>query len=107
MAESKINNTVLQNIYEGDISSYLENGWVCPNDGIVIIRITSTGGETGYYIRDVTSNLEVGMMYDTSRANSTRSSTSFPVIKGHTYKQDYVAGASKAALYYKYQITGV
>lgn len=80
------------------------DGWTCPEYGIVLMYAIGNGSATGYYIQDNTlDNLPVGNLYDNSRANNTRCSTSFPVIKGHVYKQYYFAGQSRGAYYYKFK----
>lgn len=76
--------------------------WTCPADGIVVMRVVSAGGANGYYIRDDTTGIKLGIYSNTSYVNTTRCST-MPVIKGHVYKQGYYAGQSRNAYYYQFK----
>ncbi len=72
--------------YEGEHGSAVYNGnWTADFNGIGIMFATwaSSGASSWWYIKDNTINVAVGNL--ASAANSLTNSTSFPIIKGHTY----------------------
>lgn len=81
--------------------------WTCPADGLIVARVVSSGGVVGYYIYDVTAgDKPICNLYDNERYNNTASTTCFPVIKGHVYRQAYYAGQMREALYYRFGMGG-
>lgn len=93
--------------YEGNHGS-IYSTWTAPYDGIAIaIAGYNTSGSAGYwYINDTTDNLEVAKL-SIRNANGTSQSTSFPIIKGHTYDGTQVVAslASVKLLCYKIVVT--
>lgn len=93
--------------YISDVATQMDstNGWTCPGSGLVIASVKANGGAAGYYIQDATQNSQrVCDIYDNSRYDNTVCSNCFPVIKGHTYRQDYYAGKEKHAMYFRFNM---
>lgn len=96
--------------YVEDVAAALASTarWTCPADGLIVARVVSSGGIVGYYIYDVTAgDKPICNLYDNERYNNTASTTCFPVIKGHVYRQAYYAGQMREALYYRFGMGGV
>lgn len=93
--------------YAGNVSAIHWSSWTAIDDGIVVIDIGwLTNGSFGYYyVKDNTDDIYVGKV-TTYTANGTSNTTSFPVLKGHTYQVanlDNVDGSHIYFRYYKYK----
>lgn len=65
----------------------LATSWTAPCDGIVIHNVDWTSGSDGYeYIKDETSNSFVALISHYGSLGQRLEGTSFPVLKGHSYK---------------------
>lgn len=89
--------------YAGLVNQIHWSSWTCPEDGMVVadIGLTTNGGVWYYYVNDTTDNFAVGKISGTN-ANGTSRTVSFPVIKGHTYKQSAFQSVNGSALYFRY-----
>lgn len=89
--------------YVGTVNQIHWSEWVAPDDGIIVMDIGwLTGGGFGYYyVKDATANLNVGKV-TTYSINGTSNTTSFPVIKGHTYKDAGSSGVNGSEFYFMY-----
>lgn len=106
---AKILNDKPTTTYVEDVAAALASAarWTCPADGLIVARVVSSGGVVGYYIYDVTAgDKPICNLYDNERYNNTASTTCFPVIKGHVYRQAYYAGQMREALYYRFGMGG-
>ena len=86
-----------------DITTSLVDGWTCPADGLVMLRVIANASATGYYIKDLQFDTSMAWagIYDNTRYENTLCSTSTPVKKGHIYQQSYFGGKSRSAYYFK------
>lgn len=89
--------------YVGNVSAIHWSSWTAPDDGIVVIDIGwLTNGSFGYYyVKDNTDDLYVGKV-TTYTANGTSNTTSFPVLKGHTYQVANQANVDGSHIYFRY-----
>ena len=89
--------------YVGVVNQIHWSEWVAPDNGIVVMDIGwNTGGGFGYYyVKDATDNVSVGKV-TTYSINGTSITTSFPVIKGHTYKDEALSGVNGSQFYFRY-----
>lgn len=89
--------------YAGNVSAIHWSSWTAPDDGIVVIDIGwLTNGSFGYYyVKDNTDDIYVGKV-TTYTANGTSNTTSFPVLKGHTYQVANQASVDDSHIYYRY-----
>lgn len=89
--------------YAGNVSAIHWSSWTAPDDGIVVIDIGwLTNGSFGYYyVKDNTGDFNVGKV-TTYTANGTSNTTSFPVLKGHTYQVANQANVDGSHIYFRY-----
>ena len=89
--------------YAGNVSAIHWSSWTAIDDGIVVIDIGwLTNGNFGYYyVKDNTDNFNVGKV-TTYTANGTSNTTSFPVLKGHTYQVAAQANVDGSHIYFRY-----
>lgn len=89
--------------YTANVSAIHWSSWTAPDDGIVVIDIGwLTNGSFGYYyVKDNTDNFYVGKV-TTYTANGTSNTTSFPVLKGHTYQVANQANVDGSHIYFRY-----
>lgn len=89
--------------YAGNVSAIHWSSWTAIDDGIVVIDIGwLTNGNFGYYyVKDNTDNFNVGKV-TTYTANGTSNTTSFPVLKGHTYQVANQANVDGSHIYFRY-----
>lgn len=83
-------------------SSIFNSSWTATDDGIIAMKLGSnTSGATAYwYVQDSTAGQIVA--YISMTANGTSNSTSFPVIKGHSYTTNASSAVDTAdANFYK------
>ena len=75
--------------YGTPITVDLNNNWTPTTDGIMLVYVGWNVDSYGYmYIKDYTTNEWVGMISNANALGGFSETTSFPVIKGHTYKVD-------------------
>lgn len=75
--------------FSATTSINLNSNWTAPSDGIVNARVGWNIADYGYmYIKDYTTNDFVCCISDAGALGGFSASSSFPVIKGHTYKVD-------------------
>lgn len=75
--------------FSATTSINLNSNWTAPSDGIVNARVGWNIANYGYmYIKDYTVDELVGCISNANSLGGFSESTSFPVIKGHTYKVD-------------------
>lgn len=89
--------------YVGTVNQIHWSQWTAPADGIVIMDVGwLTGGGFGYYyVQDATEGINVGKV-TTYSVNGTSNTTSFPVIKGHTYKDSAINNVDGSHFYFRY-----
>ena len=89
--------------YVGTVNQIHWSQWTAPADGIVIMDVGwRTGGGFGYYyVQDATEGINVGKV-TTYSVNGTSNTTSFPVIKGHTYKDSAIQNVDGSSFYFRY-----
>lgn len=89
--------------YVGTVNQIHWSSWTAPDDGIVIMDVGwLTGGGFGYYyVQDATEGINVGKV-TTYSVNGTSNTTSFPVIKGHTYKDSAIQNVQGSSFYFRY-----
>ena len=89
--------------YAGNVSAIHWSSWTAIDDGIVVIDIGwLTNGNFGYYyVKDNTDNFNVGKV-TTYTANGTSNTTSFPVLKGHTYQVSAQANVDGSHIFFRY-----
>lgn len=89
--------------YSGNVSQIHWSSWTAPSDGIVVIDIGwLTGGGFGYYyVKDTTADFRVGKVTAWS-ANGTSNTTSFPVLKGHTYKVSEWSQVNGSEIFFRF-----
>lgn len=76
--------------FSATTSINLNSNWTAPSDGIVNVLVGwNNNASWGYcYIKDYTTNAWAGLISNANSLGGFSESTSFPVIKGHTYKVD-------------------
>ena len=89
--------------YVGTVNQIHWSQWTAPADGIVIMDVgwLTNGGFGYYYVQDVTEGINVGKV-TTYSVNGTSNTTSFPVIKGHTYKDSAIQNVDGSTFYFRY-----
>ena len=85
-----------------DVYVSINDTWTCPQNGIVVMLCTRIGAKnnTIWYIQDLTANIYAIGALNSYISAGTSVTTSFPVIKGHVYKNIYEDGVTDAHLYY-------
>lgn len=89
--------------YVGTVNQIHWSSWTAPDDGIVIMDVgwLTNGGFGYYYVQDATEGINVGKV-TTYSVNGTSNTTSFPVIKGHTYKDSAIQNVQGSSFYFRY-----
>lgn len=89
--------------YVGTVNQIHWSSWTAPDDGIVIMDVgwLTNGGFGYYYVQDVTEGINVGKV-TTYSVNGTSNTTSFPVIKGHTYKDSAIQNVDGSSFFFRY-----
>lgn len=99
----KMDNHIPSWEYVGEVNQIHWSSWECPDDGIVVydFDLTTSGGEWYYYITDTTQNVQIAKASGTN-ANGTGRTMTFPVIKGHTYKQSAFKNINGSVMHFYY-----
>lgn len=89
--------------YVGTVNQIHWSQWTAPDDGIIIMDVgwLTNGGFGYYYVQDATEGINVGKV-TTYSVNGTSNTTSFPVIKGHTYKDSAIQNVEGTAFFFRY-----
>ena len=91
--------------YVGDYGSNIFNStWTAEESGMIVLHgRANTSSETAYwYVQDATNGIQVGDLF-WQTANGTHRTTSFPVLKGHTYSTTNKNAMTTAnAYFYKF-----
>ena len=89
--------------YVGQVNQIHWSSWECPDDGIIVFDfdLTTSAGIWYYYVTDATQNVLIARSSGTN-ANGTGRTMTFPVIKGHTYKQSAFANINGSVMHFYY-----